>query len=948
MRRVLPLAVFLIFFISNTIYSQVVIKEKVGIKPKYNSVSKSLAQHIISVDLKWDPIEVPAAILNYGDTGRYPCLNTGSTDWETGGNLSYQIIDAIGGYYNIQFRFGPPCNGQEEHARYSIYYDNDSVMGGTFTIGGCFSAGSFPYYNLVYKSPLTTDYSFQVYPKNLCVGEEGILYCELGSGCTNVEIDTSADNLNLQIVAGEKYVSFYRNGQQEGDNLNIPFSEIDDIDVIQDQFYSGNEIVVIIKSSVGDLIKYDSLLIYPKNRYRIDVSENTYPLLYDQNFYMEVHIMGPGGCLAKLPQGETLNAQIVKGNDFGYLQDLDNGTTGDTLNNIPLQSNGENHLEFISSGEMKADMDTAVIRLSISDEEINDVFVPVIFTPGPLVIDIQPPTLSPGETATITLKKRLTDGTIVDFDSTRTFEIGITDGCMLGNIVADNDTGVYFYDVPQPIKFVADTARDNSGEVKLRIAEVFEIILMNTKKNNKNTKGILTSKSDSRKNYDKTTGFCFGGNFKMNDASDSKIKIGSHIDTILLGETKYYQAKYPDPLSNKLIIEEVKPGSDGIPKLNGGLSDIWGDNPISIDTGKNYSKRMGVYWETEKPVWNGNTNKGNLEKGLIRIIGRYWSKDSTYVVTLKAKRENGDSAAIKINVVRPSKLLSSYEKYPYNKYIDVDSSAINIDTLCIIKGGKYGLPPNILKGQIFQETAKINRVFYPSYRYEPFSTQWDIYLQTWSGRFYFKDSLSVDYSDVPNHINVKYMNYIRKVKTVWDIIKDFSQLINQQNPSEYGRRNDDHSMDFNRKYFPNIQNKYDSFLNSFRMNIELTKIQVADSANKQMAKWFQNDWKNGKANKTIAQTRCASSYGLLQMLYTTAREKGYTKFDLPENLNNIKLFDNWLKYQVSLLYKNLKNKNNWIYGFEKTYKENVLAKWNKASIYSDVIFTNSLKFLPQR
>ncbi|MEJ2615699.1 MAG: hypothetical protein P8Z35_12130, partial [Ignavibacteriaceae bacterium] len=162
---------------------------------------------------------------------------------------------------------------------------------------------------------------------------------------------------------------------------------------------------------------------------------------------------------------------------------------------------------------------------------------------------------------------------------------------------------------------------------------------MNTKKNDKNKKGILTNKSDSSKNsgkkYDKTTSFCFGGNFKMNDASNAKIKIGSDLDTILLGETKYYQVKYPDPLSNKLLIEEVKPGSDGVPELNGGLaSDVWGNNPVKVDTGKNYGKRMGVYWETEKPVWDGNTNKGNLAKGLIRLVGRYWTKDSTYIVTL--------------------------------------------------------------------------------------------------------------------------------------------------------------------------------------------------------------------------------------------------------------------------------------------------------------------------
>ncbi len=691
MRRVLPLAVLIIFFISGTFYSQIIIKEKVGIKPKNNSVSKSLAQHIIRVDLQWEPIDVPAAIINYSDTHYYPCRNTGGTDWETGGNLSYQIIDVVGGYYNIQFRFGPPCNGQVEHAKYSIYYDNNKVMGDSFTIGGCFSAGSFPHYNLVYKSPLITDYSFQIYPKDLCIGEEGSLYYELGWGCTNVEIDTSTDNINLQIVAGEEYVSFYKNDQPQGDNLDIPFSETDDIDIIQDQFYSGNEIIVKLKSSIGDLIKYDSLLIYPKSRYRIDVSENTYPLLYDENFYMEVHIEGPGGCIAKLPQGITLNAQIVKGNDLGYLQDLDNGTTGDTLNNIPLQPNGKNHLEFISSGEMKADMDTAFIRFSISEEEINDVYVPLIFTPGPLVIDIQPPSLSPGETATITLKKRLLDGTIVDFDSTQTFEIGITDGCILGNIVADNDTGAYFYDVPQPIKFVADTAEGNSGEVKLRIAAVYEIILMNTKKNNKNKKGILISKSDSSKNsgknYDKTTSFCFGGYFKMKDGSDTKIKIGSDTDSILLGETKYYQAKYPDPLSNKLVIEEVKPGSDGKPKLNGGLdSDVWGNNPVSVDTGKNYGKRMGVYWETEKPVWIGNTNKGNLEKGLIRLVGRYWSKDSSYVVKLKAKRNN-DSAKFKIRVVKPGKLLSEDQSPTYSKSIDVFDKEYSIDSLCIYWGG---------------------------------------------------------------------------------------------------------------------------------------------------------------------------------------------------------------------------------------------------------------------
>ena len=155
-------------------------------------------------------------------------------------------------------------------------------------------------------------------------------------------------------------------------------------------------------------------------------------------------------------------------------------------------------------------------------------------------------------------------------------------------------------------------------------------------------------------------------------------------------------------------------------------------------------------------------------------------------------------------------------------------------------------------------------------------------------------------------------------------------------------------MDFNRDCFPNIQNQYNSFLKAYKMNVELTNLQAADSANKRMAEWFQNSWKNGNALKTIAQTRCASSYGLLQMMYTTARERGYNKTALPENLNEIELFDDWLIYQLDLLHKNVNSENDWNQGYEKTYEVNILANWNHATIYPNTIFSNSLKFFPQK
>ena len=53
--------------------------------------------------------------------------------------------------------------------------------------------------------------------------------------------------------------------------------------------------------------------------------------------------------------------------------------------------------------------------------------------------------------------------------------------------------------------------------------------------------------------------------------------------------------------------------------------------------------------------------------------------------------------------------------------INVDTALVDIDSLCIATGGKYGISPQVIKGQILTEATKLNGVFYPSYRYEPFS-----------------------------------------------------------------------------------------------------------------------------------------------------------------------------------------------------------------------------------
>ncbi len=142
-----------------------------------------------------------------------------------------------------------------------------------------------------------------------------------------------------------------------------------------------------------------------------------------------------------------------------------------------------------------------------------------------LFVEVNPTELFPGDTADINIKKRLPDGTLTDFDTTQTFEAAMLEGCTLGNILVDDSIDVYFYDINQPIKFVADTTADSTGLVLLRIGLVEEI-------------AMLKSNNDEDVLFD-----CLPGPPQTSNYAIVQAYINEE-PTILLGETKYYQARY--------------------------------------------------------------------------------------------------------------------------------------------------------------------------------------------------------------------------------------------------------------------------------------------------------------------------------------------------------------------------------------------------------------------
>jgi len=598
-------------------------------------------------------------------------------------------------------------------------------------------------------------------------------------------------------------------------------------------------------------------------------------------------------------------------------------------------------------------------------------------------VSFDPEEISPCDTTDIIIKKVLKDGTLADFDTSQTFELGKLEGCEAGYLLAEGDTSAHFYNVHQPFKFIAaDSIDGDSAMVKIRVGLIentgnaspsLETIKSNSKSFNKAkinetindakdiSEAILNRKIEHshlkrtfrgsleiknklkslwKKNKiierDDPSFSCFPENWWVEKLNMDAIAIVKEY-SILLGETKYYQAKYEGELLDKLVIEEVPN-----PELNGGLGiDVWLNNPVTIVDGD----KLGVYWEKEKPIY-GTNPPATLPIGLIRIVGRYWNEEQIYKVKLTAT--NGtDETSVEIKVEKPSKIGNSY-----STSVDVFGNTLNVDSLCIIWGGELGIPPHFIKGQMKSETSSCSP-FYPTYVFEPYTTQFNI-LKDYTNRnntFFVQNNQTTFDPPVPEHLNVKDFNYYTSPTSVWQIIEDHSDLVNLVSgcgQTKYGSRIS--TLNSTREngilYFYGVysfpQNKYDNFkLIEYKkydvQNHNDREPQANNEARNLLVNFLKYEWdggvKDGKKGliNIKAQTRMGASYGLLQMLYTTAKkEHNYPPNTVPEFLNEPDgtiYSKNRLKNFLSDLIKK-ENSNNWSLGLEGSFKQYVWPRWN--------------------
>lgn len=191
---------------------------------------------------------------------------------------------------------------------------------------------------------------------------------------------------------------------------------------------------------------------------------------------------------------------------------------------------------------------------------------------------------------------------------------------------------------------------------------------------------------------------------------------------------------------------------------------------------------------------------------------------------------------------------------------------------------------------------------------------------------------------------------------------------------DYFRGPKDAERNRSRGYEDFVKTKYD-----LKVYEKLSREQQTEAnilAREATINFLKDEYEEGLTN-IAAQTRIASSYGLLQTLYITVLDEHYyptTYNDRPENLNDVKIsMDYAIKHLIKLFDNtnafNIETNNNWISnysgkkskyakftkpsaGFEGALTA-MYYKWNPGlndaiyAIYHKKVLNNSRKFLPR-
>lgn len=959
----------LLYLVNTSARAQTTIKERVGITPGTTTsnahpnghVARTASLDNIRVELSWSPGPPNVDVRMYLQA---PCLISFDTAlYASGGILiSYTFAAPRLGTYLVSPQ---ACVVSPDSVTCTTrIYVNDSLVahneGIDLLVGCCGGYCLFPggsAYN--YDPPYFNTFKVYSYAEAIYGHEYTSIYLEGSNDCSFTRWFPAEDEVTLTITAGGQYSSFHNdNDDSLGGTVTGLIAQLEQMRLVADGVEppAGGAPVTITATSAG-ITAQGTVIVRPRGPLTLDFyNVYDFPLPYGSDIPLFVHCVNDFGDEFAPPEGTTYKFDVLDGSQWGWFGGRPDGTVRDTLTCV--QDGGRTVAVFSVMEAIPDTQHTVTFRVTPSDASIG--VGTHSFTVGPQVrpyieVSFDPPTVAPGDTALVILQRRTEEGTLASYPETETFDVSIRNGGRYGVLLADRDTAQQFTEIGQGFKLIAADSIDvDSAHITVLVHP--PSVPSGPMRHSKERVASIAEKSPPvslREVQNKTvavhskrgSGAVTLDDFGFDGAGVGKLLVTKGGHTILLGETKYYQAREDPHYSDRLTIEErLEPT-----QLTGNgwlTTDVWATNP-PVRRASNTVGRVGVYWEKGRPI--PTDPQKNLDDGLIRLVGRYWHSDTTYKVTLTAAIGTR-VGSIDIEVEKPKRLGSNLLATHINQGIDIASHRFSVDSMCIKWGGIYGIPPQHIKSQISIESVYDPRLqaVCPAYRYEPWSTELrDQDVADLEGNTHFWVTLTPSSmgngNAVPMHQNTRYMSYVQEAHSVWYFIEQYSSIV--QSPAPYGGdplfgyRAANGNLVFSHYSLPRNEYRPIREREYARMHLLATteNTEANRVARERFITYFRDQYRSGRwigLNSRPAQSRVASSYGPIQTMYTTAIARQYPtgRIEIPENLNiSDTFFPFAMAHYVVLLENQFGSGNpsssNWSQGFETALK-GVYHGWN--------------------
>ncbi|MEJ2054204.1 MAG: hypothetical protein P8X42_09815 [Calditrichaceae bacterium] len=148
---------------------------------------------------------------------------------------------------------------------------------------------------------------------------------------------------------------------------------------------------------------------------------------YGEQSYIYIDALNQCGSInPSLPNSVTYSLSIISGSQYGRLLNSNTNDLGTTLEGINHDDGFLDGIEFVAEGTSPDSTVDVLIRVSTSDTQIQSQDLIIHIEPISEIIVLPTPSIiAPGDTADIELRKRMADGSLLNFAEGTLFDIWI-------------------------------------------------------------------------------------------------------------------------------------------------------------------------------------------------------------------------------------------------------------------------------------------------------------------------------------------------------------------------------------------------------------------------------------------------------------------------------------------------------------------------------------------